>query len=39
MNNVNGASNSNSGDAVRDVVGQNQLAHFLTEIIEKQEQT
>ncbi|CAM0954182.1 unnamed protein product [Alopecurus aequalis] len=38
LNNGNGASNSNSGDPVHDVVGQNQLALLLTDIIRKQEQ-
>jgi hypothetical protein len=36
MSNVNGASNNQSGDVAHDVVGQDQLAHLLADIIEKQ---
>lgn len=39
MNNENGASYSQSENVVRDVVGQDQLAHLLTGIFENQEQT
>lgn len=39
MNNVNGTSNSYSGDVVRNVDGQDHLTHLLADIIEKQEIT
>ncbi|XP_051185352.2 uncharacterized protein [Lolium perenne] len=39
MNNANGTSNSYSRDVVRDVDGQDHLAHLLADIIEKQERT
>jgi hypothetical protein len=39
INNVNGASNSYSGDVIRNVDGQDHLAHLLADIIEKQERT
>lgn len=39
MNNVNGVSNSYSGDVIRNVEGQDHLSHLLADIIEKQERT